>query len=171
MNYDPQYGTELETQGTWLVEEPRLADAIDRTTYHELQTICRMPLFRLQLIMAATAERNDGIHEAIAKNYAGALEPWKKIYESTFAVRGLRLRKGVTLDQLANMLAAVTEGFAVRHLGDPSAGVLGETEEGNLLGMAVLGIVNSYLEPAANPSGLTLRESFEPIEEHARLEG
>jgi hypothetical protein len=171
MNYDPQYGAELETRGDWLVHEPRFADAIDRTTYHELQAICRMPLFRLQLIMAATAERNDGIHEAIANNYDGALEPWKKIYESTFAVRGLQLRKGITIDQLANMLAAVTEGFAVRHLGDPAAGILGDTEAGNLLGMAVLALVYGYLEPANNPSGLTLRESFEPIEERARFKG
>jgi hypothetical protein len=128
-----------------------------------------MPLFRLQLIMAATADRNDGIHEAIANNYAGALEPWKKIYESTFAVRGLQLRKGVTIDQLADMLAALTEGFAVRHLGDPGAPILGDTESGNLLGMAVLGLVHSYLEPVNAPSGKTLREAFEPIEDRARL--
>jgi hypothetical protein len=171
INYDPQYGAGMETRGDWLVDEPRFADAIDRTTYHELQAICRMPLFRLQLIMAATADRNDGIHEAIANNYAGALEPWKKIYESTFAVRGLQLRKGVTIEQLANMLAALTEGFAVRHLGDPGACILGDSEAGNLLGMAVLGLVYSYLEPANNPSGETLREAFEPIEEHARLQG
>ena len=170
MNYDPQYGAGMLTRGDWLVEEPRFADAIDRTTFHELAAVCRMPLFRLQLIMAATAERNDGIHEAIGNSYEGALQPWRKIYESTFAVRGLRLRPGITIDQLANMLAALTEGFAVRQLGDPAAAILGDTEAGNLLGMAVLGLVYAYCEPAAEPSGLTLREAFEPIEDRARLE-
>jgi hypothetical protein len=171
INYDPQYGAELETRGDWLVDEPRFADAIDRTTYHELLAICRMPLFRLQLIMAATAHRNDGIHEAIATNYQGALEPWKKIYESTFAVRGLRLRKGITFEQLADMLAALTEGFAVRQLGDPGADIMGDSETGNLLGMAVFGLVYAYGEPVNNPSGQTLREAFEPVEERARLQG
>ena len=38
--------------------------------------------------MVATADRSDGIHDAIANNYAGALEPWKKIYESEIAARG-----------------------------------------------------------------------------------
>jgi hypothetical protein len=161
MNYDPQYGADLETRGDWLVTETSFVGAVDRATYHELQAICRMPLFRLQLIMAATADRNDGIHDAIANNYAGALDPWRKIYETTIAARGFRLRAGITIEQFTDILAAITEGFAVRHLGDPGAGVLGDTPEHNLVGMAVLGIMNSYLEPADEPSGLTLRELFE----------
>jgi len=168
MNYDPQYGAELETRGDWLNTESCFVDAVDRATYHELQAICRMPLFRLQLIMVATADRSDGIHEAISNNYAGALEPWKKIYESTIAARGFQLRPGVTLDQFANMLAAITEGFAIHHLGDPSAGIAGDTPADNLVGMAVLAILNSYLEPVNEPTGLTLREQFDSASNRAR---
>jgi hypothetical protein len=168
MNYDPQYGAEMETRGNWLTTEKCFVDVVDRVTYHELQAICRMPLFRLQLIMVATADRSDGIHNAISNNYAGALEPWKKIYESTFAARGFQLRKGVTLDQLTNMLAAITEGFAIRHLGDPGAGIAGDSPTENLVGMAVLGILNSYLEPMAEPTGLTLREQFDDASKRAR---
>ncbi|MEV4701949.1 hypothetical protein [Actinoplanes sp. NPDC049316] len=167
MSYDPQYDAEVETRG-WLDDEESFVDAIDRATYAELQAICRMPLFRLQLIMVATADRNDGIHDAIANSYAGALEPWKKIYESTFASRGFQLRPGVTLDQLAYMLAAVTEGFALHHLGDPGAGIIGESPDDNLVGMAVLGILNSYLEPVSEPSGRALREHFRDVSNTAR---
>jgi len=161
INYDPQYGAELETRGDWLNTESSFVDAIDRATYHELQAICRMPLFRLQLIMVATADRSDGIHDAISNNYAGGLEPWKKIYESTIAARGFQLRKGITLDQFTDMLAAITEGFAIRHLGDPGAGILGDGPAGNLVGLTVLSVLSSCLEPADEPSGLTLREQFD----------
>ena len=171
MNYDPQYGAGLQTRGDWLAQDPSFADAIDRACYHELQAICRMPLFKLQLIMVAGAGRDDGIHAAIANNYAGALEPWKKIYESTIAVRGFRLRPGVTIDELAAMLAAVTEGFALRHLGDPGAGILGDTPEGNLLGKAALAILSSCLEPADEPGGRPLRDSFEERARQARRDG
>jgi len=163
MNYDPQYGADLETRGDWLIStEASFASALDRASFHELQAICRMPLFRLQLIMVATADRNDGIHDAIANNYAGALEPWKKIYEATIAARGYQLREGITIEQFANILAAITEGFAVHHLGDPHAGIIGhDPTDDNLAGMAVLAVMNSYLEPAGESSGLTLREEFE----------
>ncbi len=160
MNYDPQYGAELETRGDWLVSDDNLVDAVDRAAFHELQAIVRMPLFRLQLVVCATADRNDGIHEAIANNYAGALQPWMKVYESAIAARGMRLRKGITIEQFANILAAITEGFAIRQLGDPAAGVVGDEPANNLVGMAVLGIMNSYLEPADEPTRLTLREQF-----------
>jgi hypothetical protein len=156
MNYDPQYGAELETRGEWLFDRSFI-EAIESAGFNELIAICRMPLFRLQLIVAATADRNDGIHEAIANNYAGALEPWMKFYENIFAVRGYRLREGITMEQLANILAAITEGFAIRHLGDPSVTGPGD----NLIGMAVLGILNSYLEPLEGPSSRPLRETFD----------
>jgi len=134
---------------------------VDRAAFHEVQAISRMPLFRLQLVLCATADRNDGVHEAIANNYAGALEPWMKVYEQTLAARGYRLRKGISLEQFANILAAITEGFAIRQLGDPAAGVIGERAEHNLAGMAILGILNSYLEPADESSGTSLREQFD----------
>ncbi|GIF00469.1 hypothetical protein [Paractinoplanes rishiriensis] len=169
MNYDPQYGAGLETRGDWLVTDPSFVDAIDRAAFHELQAITRMPLFRLQLVVCATADRNDGIHDAIANNYAGALDPWMKVYEATIAARGYRLRKGITLEQFTNILAAIMEGFAIRQLGDPAVGVVGEDPHNNLVAMAVLGIMNSYLEPAGEPSGRSLREEIEnasqPIED------
>ena len=165
MNYDPQYGAEIEERGEGLTTETSFVDAVDRAAFAEVQAICRMPLFRLQLIMVATADRNDGIHDAISNNYAGALEPWKKIYESTIAERGFQLRKGITIEQFANILAAITEGFAVHHLGDPGAGIIGDDPKDNLAGMAILAMMNSYLEPADEPSGLTLREVFESAAE------
>jgi hypothetical protein len=164
MNYDPQYAAEQETRGGWLVTEETFVNVVDRVTFHELLAITRMPLFRLQLVVVATADRNDGIHEAIANQYAGALDPWVKIYESTIASRGFRLRDGITIEQLANILAAITEGFAIRHLGDPGANVLGDEPADNLVGKAVLGILNSYLVPADDTDHQTLRDRFVALE-------
>jgi hypothetical protein len=161
MNYDPQYGADLETRGDWLISGESFGDALGRAAFHELQAITRMPLFRLQLVVCATADRNDGIHEAIANQYAGALEPWMKVYEATIAARGLRLRTGITMEQFANTLAAVLEGFAIRQLGDPAAGVVGEEPKDSLVATAVIAIMNSYLEPAGEPTRQTLREHFD----------
>jgi hypothetical protein len=168
ISYDAKYDESMQTRGDWLVNEGTFVEAADRVAYYEVQAICRMPLFRLQLIMAATAHRNDGIHEAIAKNYAGVLEPWKEIHESTIAARGFRLRSGITADQLTDIMAALVEGFAVRHLGDPSAGIDGHGPAGSLVGTAAIAILNSVLEPADEPSGRSCREEFEATEERLR---
>jgi hypothetical protein len=52
-----------------------------------------MPLFRLQIMMAAVAGRDDGIRKAISDNYRGAIDPWVRIYEETFAARGPKPRR------------------------------------------------------------------------------
>jgi hypothetical protein len=161
INYDPQYGAEMETRGDWLIAGDSFVDAVERATYHELLAICRMPLFRLQLVVVATADRNDGIHQSIANQYAGALEPWSKIYEAFIAARGYRLREGITIEEFTNIFAALTEGFAIRHLGDPEAGVVGDDPSQNLLGKAVLGILRGYLVPIDSPDKRTLRDIFE----------
>ena len=168
INYDAQYGAAMQTRGDSLAAADTFVEASDHVAFYELQAICRMSLFRLQLMMAATARREDGIHEAIASNYAAALDPWKKIYESTIAARGFRLCEGVTLDQFADMLAATIEGFAVRHLGDPGAGVLGDAPSTtSTTSMLVLAILNSYLEPANGPRRPVLRERFAAREKAA----
>ena len=168
MNYDVQYAADIETRG-WLDQEEDFVTAIDRAAYKEILAICRMPLFRLQLIMIATGDRNDSFYESISNHYNGALQPWTKIYEHTFASRGFRLRKGVTIEQITNMLAAVIEGCAIRHLGDPSAAVIGDEAEGNLAGMAVLGILNSYLEPIGEPVDTDVASRFREASRRARL--
>jgi hypothetical protein len=155
-------------RSTWASHDDYLNDLL-AFLFHDMNyDMCRMPLVRLQLLMVATAHRNDGIHAAISSNYEGALAPWKKIYESTIAGRGFQLRKGVTLDDFADTLAAITEGFAIRNLGDPTAGIIGDDPRGHLAGMAVIGILNSYLEPINDPNGLSLREEFEQKSAAAR---
>ncbi|MBB4761626.1 hypothetical protein ACFQFC_36320 [Amorphoplanes digitatis] len=169
INYDDQYGAAMQTRGESLINAETLVDASDHVAFYELQAICRMSLFRLQLMMAATARHDDGIHRAIARNYTAALEPWKKYYESTIAERGFRLCEGVSLDQFANMLAAVIEGFAVRHLGDPEAGILGDAPTtGSTTSMLIIAVLNSYLEPANGPRRPALREQFAAVENAAR---
>jgi hypothetical protein len=160
INYEHQYGVDAATRENWVSGSDSLVDAIDRTAAQEVAVLCQMPLFRLQIMMAATADRNDGIRTAIANNYRGALDPWIKIYEETFAARGLRVREGVTTRQVADMLAAVAEGFALRSLGDPDAGD-GETPAGGLVGLAVVAILNSCLVPVGQVGGEPLRVDFD----------
>jgi hypothetical protein len=74
----------------------------------------------------------------------------------------------VTAEEITSILAALAEGFALRHLGDPGAGILGNGAAGNLFGKAILGILHSYLEPKAEPIGRSLRADFDERADRAR---
>jgi hypothetical protein len=59
------------------------------------------------------------------------------------AADGFRHRPGVSLHELADMLAAIAEGLAIRYLGDSTAAIAGDNTTGNLVGMAILGVLNT----------------------------
>ncbi|WP_433077935.1 hypothetical protein ACQP1P_35890 [Dactylosporangium sp. CA-052675] len=158
MNYEHHYNA--ESRGDWLFDGA-FSDAIDQTTYREIRELCAMPMFRLQLALAATAGPDDEVRRFIAENYRGALDPWRKAYAEIFAHRGLRLRPGMSLDRLTKMLAAVAEGFGVQLLGDASAEVANDPAAGNIVGEAVMGLLYAFLEPAGGGPGRSLREDFD----------
>jgi len=160
INYEHQYGVEEATRKGWFAHES-LADAINETAHQEVVALCRMPLFRLQIMMAAVVGRDDRIRNAISDNYRGAIDPWVRIYEETFAARGLRVRDDVTIRDVADMLAFVVEGCALRSLGDPTAEVVAEAPGRNLVGKAILGILSSYLVPIGHPPTEPLSVEFD----------
>lgn len=156
INYEHQYGVDEATRKGWFAHES-LPEAIFETAHQEMVALCGMPLFRLQIMMAAVVGRDDRVRKAIGDNYRGALDPWVQIYEETFAARGLRVRDGFSVRDVADMLAAVVEGFAVRSLVDSDA----ESSDRNLVGKGVLAILNSCLEPSDRPAKEPLADAFD----------
>jgi hypothetical protein len=155
INYEHQYGVSEMTRKGWFAHES-LVDAVYETAQNEVAALCEMPLFRLQIMMSALAGRDDGIRKTIADNYRCALDPWVQIYEETFAARGLRLRDDLSVRDLADILAAVVEGSALRSLGDSS-----ESPERNRAGKAILLILNSCLVPSDGAPPEPLADEFD----------
>jgi hypothetical protein len=73
--------------------------------------------------------------------------------------RGLQLRPGITIDDIANLLSALVDGLALRTVGNPSPDLVDHDRKRTLLGTAALAAVYSFLEPAKNASGLTLEQA------------
>jgi hypothetical protein len=100
--YEPQYGEQLQTRAEWLIEEESFAAALDRVTYHEVQALGRMPLFRLPLIMVASALRPgitpDQLGTAVIAILNGcrelSTEPSGRSLRVDFAERAHRARRG-----------------------------------------------------------------------------
>jgi hypothetical protein len=92
------------------------------------------------------------------------LEPWKEVYAALLQARGLQLRPGVTLDDIANLLAAIVDGLALRSLGDPSGDLIDHERRRTLLGTAALAVIHSFLERTEQADGMTLEQAV-----HAKI--
>jgi hypothetical protein len=139
------------------------AQAIEGLAYRVTEELAEMLSFRLQLIALAIAERNEVVREALAGKYRRAHALWKQVYSEFLEAHKLKLRPGITLDQLTTILTSIDEGAALRYIADPSAEVLNRIERRSLLGTAALAILNGCLQPIEDSDGRSIGEVLNAI--------
>lgn len=158
-NYRPKYRRLRTTNTRKLVKGPDFVGAIHEMAYEHTAEGVETPSVRLALALMTSADGDTEVKRAISRMYEDYLGTWKKLYADVLRERGLRLRPGLTLDDLANALSAATDGMILRAVGDPGAGVVDHDERRSLFGTVALAIVHAFLEPDGDESGLTLEEA------------
>ena len=162
--YYPENYQETRASGAErLVNGGGLADAVEDLAYRVTQAIEEMVSFRLQLLAIAAAERNEVIRLVVAAKYHRAHVLWRQAYAEFLEARGLRLRAGMTLDQLTSILTAVVEGARLRAISDPAAEILDHIEHRSLLGTAALAILNGCLEPVEDSDHRSVGQALEDM--------
>jgi hypothetical protein len=155
-HYPASHQDEVADAKDEVISGPDPLRGVYRLCYWNLTRLVDTPMFRLGLIAAAEAEGDPVIGEAISGRYTPS---WKDFYEDFLRTRGLRLRPGVTLDDCADLLAAVSDGLALRALADPGTRVIDRARRRCLLGTAALALIAGCLERADHSDGLSLEEA------------
>ena len=133
--------------------------SIHRLCYWYLTRLLATPMFRLGLIAAGQAEGDAVIGEAVSERYRVNGLRWEYLYEEFLRSRGLRIRPGLTLDDCADLLAAVGDGLAIRALTDPAAHIVDDGRRRSLLGTAVLALIAGCLERTDQGQGVPLEQA------------
>jgi hypothetical protein len=158
-NYRPGYREQRDVNTERLVHGPDFVRAVHETAYQHTAEGIEMPSVRLGLALMTASEGDTEVREAISAMYEDYLGSWKKLYADVMRERGLRLRPGLTLDDLANALSAATDGMTLRAIGDPGAGVLDDEKRRSLMGTVALAVIHAFLERDDDADGLTLEQA------------
>lgn len=158
-HYPPDYDEQVAKGAERLCEGPDFVETIHDLAFVDTAAIIGLEGFRLQLAAAAAADGDNVIKEVISDYYRTAGDPWKQVYAAFIEARGLRLRTGFTLDQFADIIAALAEGVTVRAISDPSVEMIDYTGKRSLLGTGGLAVLLGCLERADSFSGLTLEQA------------
>ncbi|ONH29558.1 hypothetical protein BL253_16735 [Pseudofrankia asymbiotica] len=140
----------------------RLADAEDAVRavhdagYDDLTTTMRTPALRAQLLGAAMAERDEIARTTLREMYRISTQAWLEAYEKTVAVRGLRIRRGLTLEDINFIMTATTEGMQMRLMVEPDDGVIDHERRTSLLGTAALALIVACFDHLGD--GLSLED-------------
>jgi hypothetical protein len=157
-NRADSFDDEVAAGAERLLEDPDMALAVHDMAYLTVSDR-GSTTFRLGRVAMSTADGDKTISDAIAESYEGLLVPWREVYAAFIQARGLRLRPGITIDDLANVLSALVDGLTLRTIGDPSASLVDHDQKRTLLGTAALALIYSFLEPAEKATGLSLEQA------------
>lgn len=158
-NYRPEERERREANTERLVNGPDFVRAVHKLCYQHTADGIENPSVRLALALMTSAEWDEEVKQAISGMYEDYLGSWKTLYGDVLRQRGLRLRPGLTLDDLANAISTATDGIILRAIGDPGSGVVDYGKQRSLMGTVALAIVHSFLEPEDEASGLSLEQA------------
>ncbi|MEU8825078.1 hypothetical protein [Streptomyces sp. NPDC048636] len=158
-NYRPEYRERRAANIKRLVHGQDFVRAVHDIAYQHTAEGVELPSVRLGLALMTAAEGDEEVTRIISTVYEDYLGSWKKLYTVVMRERRLRLRKGLTLDDLANALSAAADGMTLRAIGDPGAGVVDHDNRRSVMGTVALAVIHSFLEPDDDASGLTLEQA------------
>jgi len=142
-----------------LAEGEDFADAIQEVAYDATDHLLAMVTFRIQLAASIGAQDDPEIRSVLAAKYERGQAIWGGIYTRMMTARGLRLRDGMSLGQLADVLTALVEGCALRAMAEgPETRVMDAANKRGLLSTAALALVSGCMEPKGHEDGLSLAE-------------
>jgi hypothetical protein len=133
--------------------------AVHDLAYLESSTVIGLPTFRLRLVADVCADGDKSIAEAMVENLDGRVNSFKPLYAEFLRVRGMQMREGITLDDLANMLQVASTGVAERMLCAPTSEIVDRDRRRSLLGTMALAMIYACVEPTGAATGLTLEQA------------
>ncbi|MEW2396715.1 hypothetical protein [Streptomyces sp. NPDC046862] len=158
-NYRPGSREQRAVTTKKLVSGPDFVSAVHETAYEHTAEGVDITSVRLALTLMTAVEGDENLARTVSSMYEDYLGSWKKLYATVMHERGLRLRPGLTLDDLANALSAATDGMILRAIGDPGAGVVDRDSRRSLMGTVALALIHAFLEPDEEADGLTLEQA------------
>jgi hypothetical protein len=162
-HYRNLYADDLANRAEGLLEAPDVVKAIHLAAYANLASSIEESRFRLQLLATATAEGDPVIGQAMTENYQEITQTWQPVFAELLHTRGLRLRPGITLDDMTCLLIAAVEGLSLRALADSSTKVLDENRQECLVGVFALAFLVGCTQPEEDADGLTLEQALEEM--------
>lgn len=125
--------------------------------------------FRVALALRTAADTWPELTRASHERHRESIQAFTGLYQYVIDAYGMRLREGLTIDDFAEAMAAMAEGFAIRsleRLPHPTFRMTGRdgTPEGDwtLLGLTVRALVDSFMVPRedADPEAPTRRPLY-----------
>jgi hypothetical protein len=136
-----------EESASPLVTSEDFPQAVHDATYWSYRAQVANTSTRVWLIATAVSDRYPAIKQALAEVHDEAIATWLPVYQAVVTGRRLRLRPGVTLEDLIEIISALVTGITLRAGAEPAPGLVDHERRRSLLGTAALAVLASCIDP------------------------
>jgi len=136
----------LAEQAEAALDGDDFAGAVHEVAFRRMTIAIRSTTLRFRYSAIALALHDGQLYQAMAAVYDDVTGIWERLLTSVLSARGLSLRPGVTVRDLAVLLTAVNEGLAFRVASVPDHAVLDESARRGLLGTAALALFTGSVD-------------------------
>jgi hypothetical protein len=126
--------------------------AVHEAAYWSCQAQLANTSSRVWLIASAVSDRYPAMKTAMRKIHDRMNASWMPVYDAVVAGRGLRLRPGVTIEDLTEILSALTTGVSLHIAADSDPGLIDHARRRSLLGTAAIAVLASCIDPGDGQS-------------------
>ena len=134
---------------------------VSEVSYLTLAAHERSAGFRVQLLAAAMAGRDEAVRASLEGLYGSIIEQRAAICAAAVESRGLRLRPGFSFAQMGELLSALTEGLALRLVADGEAPVIDHARRESLLGLGTFALMAATVDFTGD--GLSVDDFFRGV--------
>lgn len=135
-----------------LSREPGFYNAIQTVAYHDLLCVLQDEFNKISFLLSLSASNDPVIKAAVQKTDLDVRRLWRGLCSDVIKQRGLRLRPGLAISELADLLMALADGIAVHILADENCGMIDHDKRESLLGTGAAAIVAGFLDPGDGKS-------------------
>jgi AcrR family transcriptional regulator len=118
-----------------------LVAAAHEASYRDQVAALDNPVTSLELIAAAVAERHPELRTSMGAVYRSTQEKWIPLYQKVFTDHGRELRPDTTIQDVADIITALSDGLILRARADPNVNFIDHEQRRTLLGKAVMAVV------------------------------
>jgi hypothetical protein len=162
--YPASYAGLLDGATEQLAEGADFATAVQEVAFDATDHLLAMVTFRIQLTASMGADEDPAVRSVLAAKYERGQAIWGSIYTRMMTARGLQLREGISLGEMADILTALVEGCALRAMAEgPKTRVMDPPNRRSLLSTAALALMGGCMEAKGAGDGLSLVQSVNAL--------
>lgn len=127
-------------------------DTIQRIAFRDLESVLRDEFNKIPFLIALSPGNDQVAKDSVHQTNEDIRRVWEGLCTEVLARRGLRLRPGTTVQEVADLLISLSDGIALHALSQETSALIDRDRHESLFGTGAAALIVGFLDPGDGQS-------------------